>query len=317
MSASSADVLPRLLALVPYLVKHPGVSYAKAATDLSTTETQLRKDLELLSMCGVSKYYTDSLVEVEFDGDTITMYDPQGVKRPLRLTADEATALVVALRALAETPGLVDVEPVLRALAKVETAVGSAGDRADRVAVELAAESSVDGVVRQALEAGRALRLTYWTASRDATTERVVDPVRLLTVAGSTYLEAWCRLREDVRTFHLGRVQEVEVLDEPSAPQGLPAPREPGEGLFQPGPEDLVVRLALRPAAAWVAEYYPTDSVEEVGDGDQVVTLRARDEAWVLRLVLSLGAGAQVVEPVSLRERVLSQAKGALSAYSS
>jgi proteasome accessory factor C len=318
MSASSADVLPRLLALVPYLVKHPEVSYAKAATDLSTTETQLRKDLELLSMCGVSKYYTDSLVEVEFDGDTITMHDPQGVKRPLRLTADEATALVVALRALAETPGLVDVEPVLRALAKVETAVGTAGARADRVAVELAAESSVDGVVRKALETGRALRLTYWTASRDATTERVVDPVRLLTVAGSTYLEAWCRLREDVRTFHLGRVQEVVVLDEPSAPPaGLRTSREPGEGLFQPGPEDLVVRLALRPAAAWVAEYYPTDSVEEVGDGTQVVTLRARDEAWVLRLVLSLGAGAEVVEPATLRERVLSQARGALSAYSS
>jgi proteasome accessory factor C len=312
---SSAAVLPRLLALVPYLVKHPDVSYAKAATDLATTETQLRKDLELLSMCGVSKYYTDSLIEVEFDGDTITMHDAQGVQRPLRLTADEATALVVALRALADTPGLVDVEPVLRALAKIETAVGSAGAPADRVAVELAAESSVDTVVRQALAAGKALRLTYRTASRDATTERVVDPIRLMTVAGRTYLEAWCRLREDVRTFHLGRVQEVAVLDEPSAPPpGLPS-RDPSEGLFQPGAEDLVVRLALGPAAAWVAEYYPTDSVVDPGDGSLVVVLRARDEAWVRRLVLSLGSAARVLEPTSLTQRVQDDARAALSAY--
>lgn len=314
--SGSAAVLPRLLALVPYLVKHPDVSYAKAATDLDTTETQLRKDLELLSMCGVSKYYTDSLIEVEFDGDTITMHDPQGVKRPLRLTADEATALVVALRALADTPGLVDVEPVLRALAKVEAAVGIAGAPADRVTVELATESSVDTVVRQALAAGRAVRLTYWTASRDATNERVVDPVRLLTVAGRTYLEGWCRLREDVRTFHLGRVQEIAVLDEPaSPPAGLPA-RDTSEGLFQPGADDLVVRLALAPAAAWVAEYYPTDSVEDPGDGSLVVVLRARDEAWVRRLVLSLGDGVRVLEPASLTERVQTDARAALAAYS-
>jgi proteasome accessory factor C len=313
MTTSSAALLPRLLALVPYLVQHPDVSYTQAARDLGTNETQLRKDLELLIMCGVSKYYSDSMVEVEFDGDTITMHDPQGVKRPLRLTADEATTLVVALRALAETPGIADTQPVLRALAKVEAAAGSVG--ADRVAVELAPESAVDGVVRKALEQGRALRLTYWTASRDATTERVVDPVRLLTVGGSTYLEAWCRLREDLRTFHLGRVQHVDVLDEPATPPaGLPT-RDPGEGLFQPGPEDLVVRLALRPAAAWVAEYYPTDSVEDVGDGTQVVTLRARDEAWVRRLLLSLGSGVVVLEPLSLRERVLQDAEEALAAY--
>jgi len=313
--SGSAAVLPRLLALVPYLVKHPDVSYAKAATDLDTTETQLRKDLELLSMCGVSKYYTDSMVEVEFDGDTITMHDPQGVKRPLRLTADEATVLVVALRALADTPGLVDAEPVLRALAKVEAAVGTASAPADLVAVELAAESSVDAVVRQALADGRALRLTYWTASRDATTDRVVDPVRLLTVAGRTYLEGWCRLREDVRTFHLGRVQEIEVLAEAAAPpRDLPV-RDTSEGLFQPGADDLVVRLALAPAAQWVAEYYPTDSVEDPGDGSLVVVLRARDEAWVRRLVLSLGHAARVLEPRSLTERVEKDARTALSAY--
>jgi proteasome accessory factor C len=315
MSAGTAAVQPRLLALVPYLVKHPDVSFAKAATDLATTETQLRKDLELLIMCGVSKYYSDSMVEIEFDGDTITMHDPQGVRRPLRLTADEATVLVVALRALADTPGLVEVEPVLRALAKIESAAGTASAPADRIAVELAAESKVDATVRQALEAGRAIRLVYWTASRDATTERVVDPVRLMTVAGRTYLEGWCRLREDVRTFHLGRVQEIEVLDEPSAPPVEVPARDTSEGLFQPGPEDLVVKLALGRSAAWVAEYYPTDSVEDLGDGTQVVVLRARDEDWVRRLVLSLGDGVRVLEPMSITERVRQDAQAALSAY--
>jgi predicted DNA-binding transcriptional regulator YafY len=64
-----------------------------------------------------------------------------------------------------------------------------------------------------------------------------------------------------------------------------------------------------------VAEYYPTDAVEDPGDGHLVVTLRARDEAWVRRLVISLGAAARVLAPAELAERVREDARQALSAY--
>ncbi len=40
-----------------------------------------------------------------FDGDRVTITYDAGIDRPLRLTPDEALALVVALRMLAETPG--------------------------------------------------------------------------------------------------------------------------------------------------------------------------------------------------------------------
>jgi proteasome accessory factor C len=76
-----------------------------------------------------------------------------------------------------------------------------------------------------------------------------------------------------------------------------------------------VVKLALGRSAAWVAEYYPTDSVEDLGDGTQVVVLRARDEDWVRRLVLSLGDGVRILEPMSITERVRQDAQAALSAY--
>ena len=234
----------------------------------------------------------------------------------MRLTADEALTMIVALRALASTPGLVDKDPVERALAKVEAAAGDDAAAADRVAVNLAEESAVLTAVREALDSKRALQMTYWTAGRDATTQRVVDPIRLRTVAGRGYLEAWCRKAEDVRTFHLGRVQEIEVLDEPSLPPDDATMSDPDDDLFQPSPEDLVVRLALGPTAAWVAEYYPTESVEDLGDGSLAVTLRARDAAWVRRLALSLGSAARVLEPADLALQVRTDAADALSAYS-
>ena len=309
------EQLPRLLALVPYLVQRPGVAFARAAADFGITEERLRKDLNLLWLCGLPGHYPGDLIEIEFEGDTITLSDPQGVDRPLRLTVDEALALVVALRTLAETPGLADPEPVLRALAKVEAAAGSAALPADRVEVALEGDPTVLPLVREALEQQRALRIVYWTAGRDETTDRVVDPIRVVVVEGQSYLEAWCRRVEGVRLFHLGRVQELTVLAEPAAPpEGLPS-RDLSQGLFQPLDGDTVVTLALEPGAAWVADFYPCDSVQDLGDGRQVVTLRTRGTAWIRRLALSLGASGRVLAPAALADQVREDARTALAAY--
>jgi proteasome accessory factor C len=98
--------LTRLLALVPYLLARPGVRVADVAATFGVPEERLRKDLDLLWVCGLPGHGPGDLIDVEFEGDTVTLTEPAGVTRPLRLTVDEALALVVALRALAETPGL-------------------------------------------------------------------------------------------------------------------------------------------------------------------------------------------------------------------
>ena len=101
-----SDRLPRLLALVPYLLARPGIRVVEAAADFGVTEKQLRKDLELLWMCGLPGYGPGDLIDLSFEGDTITVAFDAGMSRPLRLTGAEATALLVALQALGETPGV-------------------------------------------------------------------------------------------------------------------------------------------------------------------------------------------------------------------
>ena len=315
MSSGSSEQLPRLLALVPYLLARPGVTFTRAAADFGISEIRLRKDLELVWMCGLPGHSPGDLIDVEFEGDTITLFEPQGVTRPLRLTVDEALALVVALRALSQTPGLVETGPVLRALAKVEEVAGAAALPADRVQVTLEGQEAVLLVIRDALDRGRRLHLSYHVPARDETTERDVDPVRVLVVDGRSYLEGWCRRAEGVRLFRLDRVEAVTVLDLPAEPPELPD-RDLAHGLFSPSPEDLLVRLVLQPGAHWVADYHPCESVEDVGGGQLLVSLRTPDPGWVRRLALRLGGSAQVVEPAGLATQVRADAAAALSAYS-
>jgi proteasome accessory factor C len=317
MSGGALAQLPRLLALVPYLLQHPGVQTAEAASLFGVTEDQLRRDLNLIWLCGLPGHGPGDLIDLEFEGDTITLFEPAGVTRPLKLTVDEALALLVALRTLSETPGLAERDVVERTLAKIEEAAGAAASPAQRVEVALEGEERVLPVVRDALDRKRRLHLSYYVPGRDETTERDVDPMRLLLVEGRSYLEAWCRRVEGVRLFRLDRVVGIAVLDLPAEPPPTATERDLSQGLFQPSPDDLLVVLALGPGAHWVADYYPCESVEDVGDGTTIIArLRTPEPSWIVRLVLGLGgASARVVEPAGLAEQVRSAAREALAAY--
>jgi proteasome accessory factor C len=309
------DRLPRLLALVPYLLARPGIPIDEAAADLGVTSAQLRKDLELLWMCGLPGYGPGDLIDLSFEGDTVTVTYDAGMRRPLRLTAAEATALLVALRALADTPGVTDTAAVQRALAKVEAAVGQAQPAGVVVGLSVRdseATAEVRDAARDALQRGRALHIRYYTASRDEITERTVDPMRLLLVEGRSYLEAWCRSAEGVRLFRLDRVDDVRVLDEPAAPPPHAQPTDVSEGLFRPAPGQRTAQLVLAPDARWVAEYYPVEETTELRGGRLRIRMRYADTAWMVRLLLGLGGEVAVEEPADLAQQVREQALAAL-----
>jgi proteasome accessory factor C len=151
--------------------------------------------------------------------------------------------------------------------------------------------------------------------TRDETTERDVDPMRVVLMDGRWYLEGWCHRAEAVRLFRLDRIVEVTVLDTPAAVPPEAAQRNLDEGLFVPSADDVPVVLELDPPAWWVADYYPVDDVQELPDGRLLVRLRASDTRWLRTLVLRLSGAARVLEPVELRDAVRARAEEALAAY--
>lgn len=315
---TSSERLPRLLALVPYLRTHPDVRLQELADVFGVPVRQVRQDLELLWVCGLPGGAPGDLLDLSFSGDRVTLLDPQTLDRPLRLTADEALALVVAARTLADVPGLAEREALDRALTKLEGAMGTGGTggtgaTAPPMQVMLEAEAAVLAPLRDAIDAWRRVHLRYLVESRDEVTERDVDPMRLLSWDGRWYLEGWCHRAEAVRLFRLDRIDALTVLDEPAAPPPTARSRDLAEGLFQPSENDLDVLLELGPAARWVADYYPvTPAASPAVPGTTRVNLRTPDWGWVVGLVLRLGGAGQVLAPAELRRRVADTAERAL-----
>lgn len=340
MSTRLSARLGRLLNLVPYFLAHPGISAAEAARDLGVTPKQVMDDLNQLWVCGLPGYGPGDLIDLSFSEDSIVVTFTAGIDRPLRLTSTEATALLVALRSLQEMPGVVDPSAAQSAIAKIEAAAGTAaaadtpdpgpdaGDGAERAGVgsgvadsgvaeaaELPGDDSAAGRVRAALREGRAVHLTYYSASRDTVSERVVDPIRIVLIDEHAYLQAWCRSAEGVRLFRFDRIDAARVLDEAARPPHRALDDDDHLELFEGDPSLPAARLRIAPDYTWLLDYYPLTDVRLLPEGGCEALMRYASPDWMARLLVGLGAGVQVLDPPALRTAVRARAAAALAAY--
>jgi len=326
-TTGAKEQVGRLLALVPYLHARGAVRLDEAARSLGVSEKQIVKDLKVLFMCGLPGGYPDDLIDVDVDalddpsGDrVIRVQNADYLARPLRLSPTEATAIIVGLRALrGSTTDDATREVVDRALGKLEHAAAEGTERAAAVEpgeediVTDAGIAALRGQLSGAIKAGRQVRMTYFTPSRDDESERVVDPRSLVEHQSVLYLDAWCYNADAPRLFRLSRIRNAEVLDTPVADHGGATALD--DSLFARSDSLATATLRLGPDAHWAVEYYPVNSVTPMPDGRLEVTLPVADRRWVERLVLRLTPDVEVVEPQWLAERVLDMARNTLGLY--
>lgn len=313
MSGAAGDRLARMLALVPWLTAHDGISMAECAAHFGVSEDQLERDLWLLVVCGVPGYGPDQLVDIDFwDDGLIHVIDPQTLDRPLRLTHEESLTLLMSLRMLAQLPGVDDRDAIVSAAAKLERLASETGS--DRfVAVQVPIEPAVREAVDTALAGHRELRIRYASATKDEVTQRTIRPLALLSVDGVSYLEAHCLSTDAFRTFRLDRMLSA-VVGEPIPALEQTAAEDLGPAT--PASAQQTAVLALAPAARWILDVHRAD---ELGPDAEAGWVRARipvhSSEWVVRLVLSLRGSARVVEPAEISAEVAHWAEAALAGY--
>lgn len=167
----------------------------------------------------------------------------------------------------------------------------------------------------------RRLSVRYHARADDARRERELSPQRLILYRHNWYLDAWCHLREGLRTFALERLESVRVLREAALelPEAqLEAHYAAGYGLFA-GPVTAVAVLRFEPTAArWVSEerWHPRQENEWLADGRYELRLPYSDSRELVMDVLRYGPEVEVVGPRQLREEVRGRLEAALRRYS-
>lgn len=283
--------LRRLLALVPWVAGQDGPRVEDVCARFGCSEDEVVADLGLLFLCGVHPFTPDTLIDATVEDGRVWIRFADWFARPLRLTPAEGLALVAAGNVLLAVPGTDPEGPLARGLAKLAAVLGVDPDEA--VGVELgAAPPEVLAALQEASAGHHQVEIEYFSFGRDAWTRRVIDPHQVFNAAGQWYVAAWCHLATADRVFRVDRTRSATVLELTFEPR--PSAAQPA--LFTARPDDPVVVLDLAPEAAWVAEEYPAEAVDNLPGGRRRVRLRVSERAWLERLLLRLGPDAEVVE---------------------
>ncbi|HYD42170.1 MAG TPA: WYL domain-containing protein [Anaeromyxobacter sp.] len=305
------DRLRRILFLVPYAVKHPGIAVKELARRCGCTEKELVEDLDFLLNVGSPPFGPDDFLDVYVEGDRVHVALHQSFSRPPRFTESEAAALAAAAQALGG-------EGRERAVKALRDSVPrdrrqSFDELSGRIyAGAPPAPDSVLGRLQRAIAEHRAVRLAYHSASRDAETDRVVHPYTLAQRFGHWYLYGHDRQRERPLAFRVDRIRECQPLAERFEP---PGDAELGRmRLFsETRGEPVQLRIAAG-ATAWAVARPGIRLVKRLEDGGAVVEVGAGQE-WAARFALSLGGQAEVLSPAAARKHFAEQVRRTLDRY--
>ena len=310
----ASERLSRMLVIVPYLVRHPGTALSAASRLFDVPVDELRSDLMLLFVAGLPPYGPGDLIDVDIDEDRVYITMADQFSRPLRLTRNEALALLLRGNELLAAPGLPDAPALKAALAKLAAGLGPATlGEVDRI--ETAEVGRPPGLLEDLRRAARdraRLRIDYFAHSTGEWSSREIDPEEVFSSMGNWYVAAWDVTNDGERLFRADRIRSAERAGVTFTPRGLAGA---GRALYTPTDEDLAVRLRLRPEARWVAEYYAVSSASEQPDGSLDVDLPSKHLGWVAGLLLRLGNDAEVLDPPGLREHVRGLAERSLAWY--
>lgn len=309
-SPGGLDRVERMLTLVPWLSRHPGVSISEAAREFGVSADQLEKDLWTLVVSGLPGHGPDQLIDIDFwDDGEIYVRDPQVLEVSMRLSADESTALLVGLRLIAQIADGPTRSAIMEAANRIETALGASDSGVMMQAQPM--PESVD-LLEQARISGHAVTITYADAATDTVTTRRIWPTRTFSIDDIAYSEAFCELAGAVRTFRWERVRGIEMDGESQSP----AAQDIGKGVGDKARSGAVSGVAVvrfSPHVAWAADIHATRSREVSPDGSVLVTMPYFDPHWLVGWVLSIGPGVEIQAPMELREAVVERATWALT----
>jgi predicted DNA-binding transcriptional regulator YafY len=164
-------------------------------------------------------------------------------------------------------------------------------------------------VVAAATMARKRLRIHHFSRQNGTTTEREVSPQRLVHYRDNWYLDAWCHLRNDVRSFSIDAITQIKVLD--AAAHDVPdsdinAAVDAGYGIFGGAPKGWAMLKFTPERARWVAgeHWHPHQRGSTQADGSYVLEIPYSDERELMGDVLRFGADVEVMAPPDLRGRI-------------
>ncbi|HQR04963.1 MAG: YafY family transcriptional regulator [Proteobacteria bacterium] len=304
------------------------VPFSLFVEKLDVSRATIKRDLEYLRNRLHAPIVWDRIAGgycFESQPHAVAQYELPG----LWFSASEIHALLTMQHLLAgiDSGGLLasHVEPLKTRLGMLLATDGNDGDEIrKRIRVLDMAVRSTElahfANVGSALLRRKRLLLRYYTRGRGETLEREVSPQRLVYYRGNWYLDAWCHLREGLRSFSVDAIRGARVLDSAArnvSENTLDAELGAGYGIFS-GRKISWAKLRFSSRRArWVAaeRWHPRQKGRLLDDGTYLLEIPYSDSRELLMDILKHGPEVEVLAPQLLKDEVVSLLQQTVGLY--
>ena len=305
-------------------------SFAELQEELEVSRATLKRDLQFLR----DRLNAPIVYDREANGyrfDVPDRYAPKHQLPGLWFNASEIHALLMMQQLLEGVqPGLLG--PHIAPLqTRLQSLLGSVGGQPDapteiarRVRILHAQKRRTElrhfELIASTLLKRRRLKIRHFSRGRNEESEREISPQRLVHYRDNWYLDAWCHLRRDLRSFAVDAIRSAEIQDVPAdevEEAELNRVLAAGYGIFS-GEDTEWARLRFQPEQArWVMEeqWHPQQRTELLPDGSLVLELPYANPTELVMDILRHGSGVEVIEPPALRKQVRERLAEALRQY--
>ena len=175
-------------------------------------------------------------------------------------------------------------------------------------------------LLQQAICEERQIKLQYYAASSNETSERQVDPYNIHQYSGAWYLLGYCHKRDDFRLFALNRIFAIELLDDTFyKPADFNIEQVMGDSfhIIRGGKTYHVVLKFTPYQARWIRErqWHRSQRLTEHTDGSVILEMDVQGLDDVRRWVLQYGAEVEVLEPDVLRRQIMTELEKMKAVY--
>lgn len=296
-------------------------------SELEISKATFKRDLEYLrSRMNAPIIYDKFNGGYRFEGKTVG----EKIELPgLWFSEKEATALVLMQHLLSglDKGGLI--EPHIAPLTSIiDGILGQSNmpskDLRKRLKVlgMAARKGSIENfeAVGSALFNRKRLKITYYSRGANQITEREIAPQRLIFYRDNWYLDAYCHLRKDLRSFALDGIRKALVTNtkaEEISEKQLHEYFAESYGIFS-GKASHKAKLKFSPERArWVSSetWHGQQSGSFDKEGNYILEFDYNQDPELVMDILKYGSGVEVISPKSLRDRVRQELVNALNNY--
>jgi predicted DNA-binding transcriptional regulator YafY len=297
--------IDRLFAILLALQKNKRIRSQDLAEKFEVSKRTIYRDILALTESGVP------VISLPGEGYGLM---PGYYLPPLNFTENEAVALILGTQLLKQQASGSVTSGAQQALDKIRAALPK------NVAERVEALTSIIGfftdsdrfnlddpklmVLQKAIQNRRVVHIRYHGFDRDKATNRTIEPYQLYYAMGTWYVEGFCRLRREMRTFRLSRMEKLSPGTDTFAKREYKRTR--------PGAAIAVKLQFAEKIVRWVRERQHYGFVKEKAarNGQGIImSYHVLKLADILPWALSWGSGAEVLDPKELREMVRKEAE--------